>query len=57
MQDLNFYHIEPCILCDGAGQLETDQTDFYGNPETVECPCCRGAGELRVYGRKEKPNE
>ncbi len=55
MGDLQFFHKEDCFLCTGKGVIETDTHDFYGHPDQVECPCCHGAGELRVYG-KDKPN-
>lgn len=56
MAGMGFYRIEPCFLCDSKGELEVNEVDFYGHPQRVQCPCCGGNGELRVYGG-EKPNE
>lgn len=56
MGNLKFYHIEACYLCNRKGIIETDQTDYHGDPEFVECPCCHGAGELRIYGNHTRPN-
>lgn len=56
MDGMNFHRVEPCFLCVQAGLLETDQRDYLGQPETIECPCCMGTGELRIYGNRQPPN-
>ena len=53
---MDFHHIEICFLCDGKGALETEQVNDIGYHEVTECPCCHGAGELRVHGGERSNN-
>lgn len=52
---MDFYTVEECFLCSAKGCLEVDQVDDLDRPDHIECPCCHGAGVLRVYGGK-RPN-